>query len=93
MVVVVSRGRVWVKMWVEVVKARRNDGTRAMEGGKGRRQAGERSFRIRGRRRRRGRGKEEEEEEEGKRVRGGGGGWVTKGTRGRKRITDSPVWA
>lgn len=37
-------------------------------------------------------GKEEEEEEEGKRVRGGGG-WVTKGTRGRKRITDSPVWA
>lgn len=39
-------------------------------------------------------GEEEEEEgggQEGKRE--GGGGRVTKGTRGRKRITDSPVWA
>lgn len=41
-------------------------------------------------------GEEEEEEEEGGGQEGkreGGGGRVTKGTRGRKRITDSPVWA
>lgn len=59
-VVVVSRGRVWVKMWVEVVKARRNDGTRAMEGGKAREE-----FQSP-----RGGGGEEEEEEEGGRARG-----------------------
>lgn len=65
-VVVVSRGRVWVKMWVEVVKARRNDGTRAMEGGKAREEfQSPRGVGERRRRRKRGEGKRVRGREEG----------------------------
>lgn len=64
----------------EVVKARRMVHGRLEGGGKaaGRREEFQSP---------RGEGREERGE-----VRGAGG-WVTKGTRGRKRITDSPVWA